>query len=231
MSGIESLAPTIVKLGGAIISKAPTGLKYVKSLFVGKTVVIVGQERSGKTTFLEYFQFGFFEDEKDSDKTYDISPSVRFDVKLGRNETLELSIKTVVDIPGQLGANFQAKEIFERKPHAFLIFLDLTRPQKDLSIWLSEFCKRLETYWRVNKSKRNRVKSIILVLNKTDKVDNKTVTARKNALRKIIDLELRDARGKMTSEIAVIPTVMVNNPNGTKSADSLITHLAKYLVK
>jgi ABC-type uncharacterized transport system ATPase subunit len=150
VSGIEPFTPTIVKLSGAIISNAPKGFKYIKSLLFGKTVLIVGQERAGKTTFLDYFQYGFFEDEKDTHKTYDISPSVRFDVKLGRNEILEISVKTVVDVPGDIGANFQAKEIFERKPHAVLIFLDLARPQKESSVWLTEFCKRLETYWRVN---------------------------------------------------------------------------------
>jgi GTP-binding protein EngB required for normal cell division len=73
--------------------------------------------------------------------------------------------------------------------------------------------------------------NITLVLNKSDKVDSKTITARKNNFRKIIDAELKEARGKMLDEIAIISTVMVNNPDGTKSADSLITHLAKALVK
>lgn len=231
MTGIEPFTPTIVKLGGTIISQAPKGLKYIKSLLTGKTIIIVGQERAGKTTFLEYFQYGFFEDEKDTSETYDITPSVRFDVKLGRNETLELSVKTVIDVPGQIGANFQAKEIYEQKPHAILIFIDVDRPLKSSKEWLTNFCRRLETYWRANNNKKNRVKSIILVLNKKDKTDAKTIEARKKGFQKIIDVELKESKGNMLDEISVIPTVMVNNQEGTKSADQLITHLAKALIK
>lgn len=231
MTGIEPFAPTIVKIGGTIISNAPKGFKYIKSLLTGKTIIVVGQERAGKTTFLDYFQYGFFEDEKDTEKTWDVTPSVRFDVKLGRNEILEISVKTVIDVPGQVGAVFQAKEIYEQKPHAILVFIDINRPLKSTSEWLTEFCKRLETYWRVNKHNRNRVKSIILVLNKTDKTNTKVIESRKKAFQKILNAELKEARGSMLEEISVIPTIMINNPNGTKSADSLIAHLAKALVK
>lgn len=231
MTGIEPFAPTIVRIGGTIISQAPKGLKYIKSLLTGKTIIIVGQKRAGKTTFLDYFQYGFFEDEKHTAKTQESTPSVRFDIKLGRNEILEISIKTAVDVAGQNPPSFQAKEIFDLKPHAILIFIDLTCPLKKSGEWLTEFCGRLETHWRVNKNKRNRVKSIILVLNKTDKTDAKTVESKMKAFQKIINAELKEARGKMLDEIAVIPTVMVNNPNGTNSADSLIAHLAKTLVK
>lgn len=231
MTGIEPFAPTIVKVGGTIISQAPTGLKYIKSLLTGKTIIIVGQKRAGKSTFIDYFQYGFFEDEQQRSKTQEVTPSVRFDVKLGKNETLEFSIKTVIDVAGQIPPHFQAKEIFAKKPHAILIFMDLSNSLKSSSEWLTEFCQRLETFWRVNKQKRNRVKSIILVLNKTDKVDKKTVEARVNAFNKIINSELKEARGKMLDEIAVMPTVMVTNLNGTKSTDSLIRHLAKLLVR
>lgn len=231
MTGIEPFAPTIVKVGGTIISQAPKGLKYIKSLFTGKTIIIVGQKRAGKSTFIDYFQYGFFEDEKETAKTYLSTPSVRFDIKLGRNETLEISIKTAVDVAGQNSPSFQAKEIFDLKPHAILIFLDLTCPAKPAGEWLAEFCERLETYWRANKSKRNRVKSIILVLNKKDKTDAKTVETRTKAFLKILNSELKEARGKMLDEITIVPTVMVNNADGTKSADSLITHLAKALIK
>lgn len=231
MLGIEPLTPTIVKIGGTIVSNAPKGFKYIKSLLTGKTIIVVGQERAGKTTFLEYFRYGFFEDEKHTEKTWDVTPSARFDVKLGRNEILEISVKTVIDVPGQIGAVFQAKEIFQQKPHAILVFMDITRPLKPSSEWLREFCKRLETYWRANKHQRNRVKSIVLVLNKTDKTEAKTVESRRKAYQKILDAELKEARGAMTSEISVVPTVMVNNSEGTKSADGLIAHLAKALVK
>lgn len=234
---IESSVPTLVKVGVTVVqSVAPKGFELIKSWWKGKTILIVGQDRAGKTTFIDYFQHGLFEDEKDTSKTYEVSPSARFNVKLGKSETLELSVKTAVDVPGQIGAVAHADLVFESNPHAVLIFIDLTRPIRGDSNrasieWLTDFCKRLETKWRINKHTRNRVKSIIVVLSKRDKVNAKTVESRKKTFQKILGAELKDGRGQMLNEIAIIPCVLVNNSDGTKSVDSLISHLAKALIK
>jgi len=68
-------------------------------------------------------------------------------------------------------------------------------------------------------------------MNKRDKVSDKKVEAGKAAFRKILDAELRDARGQMIDEIPIMPCIMVTNPEGTKAVDSLIAHLAKTLSK
>jgi hypothetical protein len=51
----------------------------------------------------------------------------------------------------------------------------------------------------------------------------------KKAFRKILDSELRDALGQMTSRVEIMPCVLVTNPEGPKAVDSIITHLAKAL--
>jgi hypothetical protein len=70
---------------------------------------------------------------------------------------------------------------------------------------------------------------MLLVLNKRDKVKAEVVEKRTKALRRILDRELHQARGRMTADIAILPCVSVNNPDGPKLIESVITYLAKSL--
>ena len=72
---------------------------------------------------------------------------------------------------------------------------------------------------------------MILVMNKMDKSTANKIAARERAFRKILDAELRDARGQMLDEIAIMPCTVVTNPQGTKAVDNVIAHLAKALAK
>lgn len=236
MAGIETGA-TLLKVGVTMIQRAaPSGIALLKSWFKGKEILIVGQKRAGKTTFIDYLQYGLFEDEKDTELTKLITPSARFNVKLGRDAALELTVKSVIDVPGQIGPVEHAQQAFQRRPHAVVIFTDLTQPLRGKSelasaIWVQSFCRRLEELWRASKKRNNRVRSIILVMNKWDKVDEKKVASCKQAFRKIVNAELRGARGQMLSDIAIVPCTLVNNPEGSKAVDSLIAHLAKALAR
>jgi hypothetical protein len=177
-----------------------------------------------------------FEDEKDVRKTEDPIPSARFNVKMGRDAALELMVTSVIDVAGQVGPVEHARYVIEKKPHAIVIFIDLSRPLKGKgeqvsTDWLRGFCNALETRWRASRKRKSRLRSVILVLNKKDKVSEKKIAACKQELRKILDAELRDARGQMSDEIAIVPCTLVTNPDGTKSVDSLIAHLAKALAR
>lgn len=231
MTGLEPYMGTMAKVGVAVISKAPTGLQIIKSWWKGKTILIIGQERAGKTTFLDYFQHGIWGEERDTIRTIRDLPTARFNVKLGHNETLEFCVTTAIDTAGQSPQFQQAEKIIEKNPNALLIFMDLSKPHKSSVEWLEELCRRIENQWRANKRKRNKIQSIILVMNKKDKVDTKMIETRKKAFKKILDSELKDARGKMIDDIVIVSTVMVTNPNETKSVDSLIADLAKALIK
>lgn len=107
---------TLIKVGGLVISKAPQGVEIIKSWWKGKTILIVGQLRAGKTTFLDYFHHGFWGDEKETIRTYDENQTARFNVKLGRNESLELHVSTVIDTSGQ-APTYQLAETAFKKIH------------------------------------------------------------------------------------------------------------------
>jgi hypothetical protein len=96
---------------------------------------------------------------------------------------------------------------------------------------LREFCKRLETKWRASGKKNKKLRSVIVVLNKRDKATSEKERQCREAFRKIIDAELREARGSMMADIIYLPCVLVTNPEGPKAVTKLITKLAKALAK
>jgi GTPase SAR1 family protein len=71
----------------------PSGIALVKSWLKGKEIIVVGQGRAGKTTFINYFPYGLFEDERDTFKTVDVNPSARFNVRLEGTRRLRLVLK------------------------------------------------------------------------------------------------------------------------------------------
>ncbi len=238
MTGTEmAVGATLVKVGIELLRTAPTGIAWISSLIKGREIMVVGQKGAGKTTFIDYLRFGLFEDEKAHQTTKEsVEHKTRFNIKMGRDQSLELSVKRVVDLAGQIGPLEHARLVFERRPHAVLIFTDLTRPlngesERAAATWVREFCEHLENKWRANRKRNNRIQCIILVMNKRDKVDVKRVNSRQAAFRKILAAELHEARGRMIDEIAIIPCALVTNPDGTKAVDALIAHLAKTLAR
>lgn len=235
MTGAELAGPVAEE----IIRLLPKGFALLRSWWAGKEILIVGQARAGKTTFREYLQYGLFDDEKPTDETSEIEPTGRFDVGIGQRGALKLSVRSAIDSPGQAGAVAHANLAFEQNPHALLIVLDLTapldgQPDRASGAWLKRFCKRYEAKWRVDRKRKNHLKVAVVIMSKADKIDaadaearRNIIEAHRNAYREILEAELREARGRMLQEIAVIPCSMVTNTSGTKLMDGVIAHLAK----
>ncbi len=236
MSTNGGVAAAVVRVGIAVFERAaPKGIAWVKSLFFGKTIVVIGQSRAGKTSFVDFLRHGIFEDESDTGRTLEKTTSGRFDVKLGKDKTLELIVESVSDLPGQVGATEHANETYKENPHAVVLLLDLATPLKgepDRSSvgWLTTYCDRLETLWRANKKKKkNKIQSFVVLLNKKDKVKDSTVKKCVFEAKKVLEKELKDALGSITDDVSVLPCCLVNNSNGPKLAESAVIHIAKSL--
>lgn len=234
--GLDSAA-ILTDLTVTILERtAPRGIELISSVIKGKKLLIVGPSEVGKTTFIDYLQYGIFSDEQPRARTLEKTSRTRFNVKLGKEGALQLSVKGSVDIPGQYGPLWHADHTFHTKPHALIIMLSLTAPlegqdDKADAVWLTHFCKRLEAQWRAKGKRGNRTKTIIVVMNKVDKVDTQVVNAYRKRLQEIVDAELHQARGKMLEPITVLPCSVVTNPNGTKAVDAVITQVALALVR
>ena len=235
MTGLEPLgaaaAGALVKV--VLERGAPTGFGIISSLLHGKTIMVVGPSRSGKTTFISYFQFGIFQDTQETEKTYHPVESPRFNLRLGPNRTLDVTVKTVVDLPGQYPD--LSKEVFEHRPHALVIILDMSAPQSDpndprsSAIWLEEFCNKLDQRWHGQKAQRNRLRSVILAMNKIDLVDPQMVDDYEKEYRAIIKRSFRAARGPLLGDVHFKKSIMVENPNGTKLVDAILVDMAQSL--
>jgi len=233
MSVSTAAQAAVVKAGVEFLSRTvPSGIAAVRHWWKGRTILVVGQSRAGKSTFIDYLRYGIFKEEKDTEKTYDVTDSARFTVAMGKDDSLQLMIKSVTDVPGQIGAAAHADLAYKVNPHAILIFTDLLTPldgdmDRASGAWLKEFCERLETKWRPRK-KANKIKSIIVVMNKKDKAHQDAAYKCKKRFEGILKT-LHDTRGDMAQRIEIMPCVLVTNPCEHKLVDGVITHLAKQL--
>lgn len=237
--GCHSGAAVAIKLGMEMFKRVtPKGIARISTWIRGKELLIIGQPRAGKTTFVDYLRYGILEDEHDTPKTYDIMLTPTFTIKMGRNSALELRLRRTLDVPGQQDPGQHAGVAFQRCPHALVIFLDLStplelegEPPKASGTWLSEFCDYFEALWiRQGKRKRNRTQSITIVMNKMDKVSQDTLFKHEQTYKSIVK-KLVHARGKKLEQIRIMPCVLVTNDKGTEPVDKVIAAIAKSLVK
>ncbi len=122
-------ATLALKVGLKVFQRvAPGGIEKVVNWIRGSEILIVGQARAGKTSFIDYFQYGILDFEDETEKTYQIEITPTFKIKMGRNTSLELKVKKGVDVPGQIGAIEHANIAYSRNPHAIVVILDVTTP-------------------------------------------------------------------------------------------------------
>lgn len=141
-----------------------------------------------------------------------------------------------MDVPGQTGPLDHANLAFRERPHGIVIFLDLTAPltgasDRASSAYLKEFFGHPEMLWRSSGKPNRRLRSLILVLNKRDRAKPGVEAKGKAACGKIAREEFRVSRGAMTSDVAILPCVLVTNPDKTKLVDEVVIQLAKDLSK
>ncbi|MFE2124546.1 Rab family GTPase [Rhodococcus aetherivorans] len=236
MTGAETVLPPI---GGAafkliIERSAPAAFKWVRAVAKGKTIVIVGPGRTGKTTFLNYIHHGVFQHNQATNRTLVPEESKRFDLEVGPSKNLKLHVSSAIDTPGQYPDI--SKFVHSKRPHALIIVLDLSSnlkdpdPAKSSAAWLDEFLTRLDQRWIASRASRNRLRSVIVVLNKADLVSESTYAKHETRYRKIMKDSFRVAKGSMQQDVLYKKCIMVENPYGTKFVDAVIFDLAKSLV-
>jgi hypothetical protein len=189
MSGTEvAIGAGLVKL--AIEQGGRPGFAKLKALLVGKTVMVVGPTRSGKTTFMDYMCYEVFQQEQETSSTLHFKGSKDFRIKVGEHQALVVAVKTAVDSVGETHPRLIAEEVHRRRPHALIIMLDLSAPLderydiRSSASWLESFCTRAEQLGR--KRRKTRLRSLIVAMNKADLVDDATVAAKEQRYRQIM---------------------------------------------
>lgn len=225
---IGSVTGAVVKL--VVERGAPAGISRIRSWLKGQTIVIVGPSGAGKSTFLRYLEYGLFLHEQEHETTYRPVESPRFELALGPNKNLNVSIKKVIDLPGQDAD--AAELVAAQRPHALVIVVDISTAEsrEAATQWFNHFFTRLDQHWHGQKAKKNRLRSVLVALNKVDKIDdedclNDTI----QNLRQITDTQFKLGRPKAIDRVHFRTSVMVENPEGTKTLDALLIALATSL--
>ena len=214
---------------------ATSSLARVHTWLTGHEVLVLGPARAGKTSFVDYLQYGVPEPEQETDKTITTRKTATFSVKIGRDSLLELKVRRAVDVAGQVGPIEHARIAETRKPHALVVLLDLSAPlagrsERATGTWLVEFCKHLDGRLRTNAKMRKRLKTIIFAANKRDTLDEAGAAKRIDAFRKIVKRELSQSFSTRVDSIPIMPCILVKTSDATTSlADDVITRLAKAL--
>jgi hypothetical protein len=227
LTGVESKAlEESAKL--LINGIAPKLLDYGKMLWSGKTFLVLGPRRSGKTNFMNYLEYLILEPEKPTPVTVEIERRRDRILKLGPDQALTLRARRPRDVPGQ-DPIFQIKHIEKIAPHCVVLVLDASKlygndtsipPMEKPLEWLRVFCKPLNTVLVTNSKVTRKLKSLTIVMNKWDKM----LAAANN------EKDESDARMICEADIRDILDSTLSNPfyskeGGSKQVDILACSL------
>ena len=215
----------------AIIRRAgPKGLSRLFAYVAGKEILIVGSSSAGKTKFAEYLRLGVLDQEGKRQMTYYVSKSPAFVVQVGSQRNLALRIRRAVDTPGQTGPVQHASLVGLRKPHIVIVMLDCSKPLSSILRWLRLFCDRLDTVLRKGSYVKTKLDSIVVVLNKRDKINRTGLSRLRQEVKAVLSRHLSVVLGvERAHSIPILECISVQTQRGSALIDKVIGQLAKRL--
>jgi GTPase SAR1 family protein len=229
----QAIAAGVIKL--AIERGGRPGLRRLQTALTGRTVMVVGPPRAGKTTFLDYVRYGVFQHAQETAVTYRRNVAKNFTLAVGPQKALTVAIKSAEEIQGQTDPVRLAEEVFERRPHALVIVLDVSAPLDDpndfrsSARWLREFCQRAEQEAHKHKAKRNRLRGVIVAMNKADLVDDEALSRAADTYREIMVQQWRAARGTRSADPLYRKCIAVETGDHTRWVDAILVDVTKVL--
>ena len=227
-----------VKLGVELVKRVtPKGMAWVTTWIKGKKLLIVGQPRAGKTSLVNYFQFGLFTDPAHkTPRTRDIKKTAAFSVDMGRDKALHLEVRSMIDTVGQALASDHAKNVSKYKPDAIVLVLDLSSNwqgdnEYSAGFYLKEFLLSLSARLNNNKGLRKSIKSIFIVLNKKDLVKPKKIAKWKKFTNKLLQKKLFGVLGVKSDDVSIMACTLIETSDSGKSANNIISKIALSMVK
>jgi GTPase SAR1 family protein len=166
----------------------------------GKTLLIVGPARVGKTNLFYYLLHRILNPEEITEPTQDITSHDSEPIPLKIGEGFTVIIRKPLDVPGDVKALRQIQYVETCEPHCLVIVLDATtfytgKGEMDNSLaWLKEFCWHLNVSLTTNQKIARRLKSMFVIINKWDKVATKDKVESQDNKETwdIFELEVRD---------------------------------------
>jgi len=220
-----------VGAAGARRSKA-RGLYGLITHALGKEILVLGPSTAGKSKFTDYLRFGTLDEEGQREMTYHVRKTPAFTVRLGPAEEGVLKIRRAVDTPGQVGPLQHATLVGRRKPHAIVVVLDCGRSALMMTTWLHLFCDRLDTVLRKGSYARRKLREILVLLNKRDKIDQYQFEQLHYQVGGVLHQHLAVVLGaQRVQSIPIMGCISVQTEHGTELIDQVIERLGLHLAR
>jgi hypothetical protein len=196
----------------------------------GKEILIVGPGSAGKTKFAQYLRWGALDPEGQRDMTYGVTKSPAFVLGIGREPGLMLRVRRAVDTPGQVGPRHHANLVGRRKPHAVVVMLDCSTSLSATVRWLGLFCNSLDTVLRKGSYAARKLDTIVVLLNKWDKIESGESEELRQAVRQVLHQYLSVPLGvARVNSIPILECVSVRTGRGTTLIDGVVAQLTARL--
>ena len=216
----------------AVGRAAPRGLARLRTYTKGKEILILGPSSAGKSKFAQYLRLGTLDPEGTREMTYHLTKSPTFVVHVGPDGSLTLNVRRAVDTPGQTGPIQHANLVGVRKPHAVIVLLDSSKPITATAGWLRLFCNRLDTLLRRGSYTKRKLREIVVLLNKRDKIGKRDFEQLSQEVRDELNRYLSVVLGKKrVGAIPILECIAIQTPQGTALIDEVIVHLAHHLAR
>lgn len=143
-------------------------------------------------------------------------------------------MRRAVDVPGHHLPAEQAQIFLERQPDAILLLTDLSKPLdvpggEGERTWFTDFCDHLSDAMVKHPEAADKLKCILVVLNKKDKSNPADIQAREAVFQDILDKNLKRGWGTRVQSIKMMPCVLVSNSENVAPVDGVIRALARCL--
>ena len=199
---------------------------------LGKEILVLGPSTAGKSKFTEYLRLGTLDSEGQREMTYRVRKSPAFTLGLGAENGSLLRVRRAVDTPGQVGPLQHATLAGRRKPHAIIVVLDCNRSALMMVTWLHLFCDRLDTVLRRGSYARRKLREIVVLLNKRDKIDSDGFEQIRYQVNGVLHQHLAVVLGsERVQAIPILGCISVQTEHGTELIDHVVSELGTRLAR
>ena len=238
----DPLASAATKLVGDIVKEEVTGfVRKAKVWIKSSNVMIIGQERSGKTSFYRYLLYDLKRPEQHIPITALTESSGATTVKVG--ERLQATVRNYYDVPGQISPTELAEKVGRAKPRLLVVFLNARLPFKaeetgqyvDIYKWVDAFFGRLGEIFRTKKGLSGKIRDIIVVVNKIDVLYDTGEIERfsnyQEVIRGLACEHLQTSMGTKMKDLLVLPCcTVVNSSRPHQQDDKLMKLLVEEII-